>query len=177
MRKFLTLFVILFTFTNAKGNTDVYDKLVTEVDSYIQSISSSSQLEGKTVVDMCLKHDIDIIFVLAQGQIESQYGTTGTARRTNSVFNVGAYDGTSYKTQIKRGFGFKHPNESVEPYIMLLKNSYLVNGVNTDKLLKNFVNKSGLRYATSLGYENALRNVYNRINKTTNIKHYQSMLD
>lgn len=178
MKKFLLLVFVAFnvSFISAKDESDYYAKLITEVDAYIQNISSESQLEGKMVVDMCLKHDVDIVFVLAQGQIESHYGTAGAASRTNSVFNVGAYDGTSSKTQISRGFGFEHPNDSVEPYLILLKNNYLVNGTCTESLLRNFVNKNGQRYATYSGYEQALRSVYNKINKTTNIKHYQSLM-
>ena len=178
MKKILLLFFVLFAvgFNSVRGEDDNYAKLITEVDTYIQNISSASQLEGKMVVDMCLKHEVDIIFVLAQGQIESHYGTAGTAKKTNSVFNVGAYDGTSSRTQIKGGYGFEHPNDSVEPYLILLKNNYLVNGTCTDSLMRNFVNKNGQRYATYTGYEQALRSVYNKINKTTNIKHYQSLL-
>lgn len=178
MRRILLILTILITtcFNSVASGDDYYTKLVVEVDSYIDRISPSSKLDGKVIVDMCIKYDIDIMFVLAQGQIESHFGTTGTAKRTNSVFNVGAFDGRSSSTQINKGFGFTHPNESVEPYLILLTNNYLVNGMNTNKLMYNYVNKYGHRYASSRGYEQMLRCVYNSINKNTNIKQYQSLL-
>lgn len=187
MRKILLLFISIFTFTNIMGeneitqpidytNNIVYPNLINEVDTYIDKISPSSKLDGKTVVDMCIKYNIDIMFVLAQGQIESHFGTTGTARKTNSVFNVGAFDGYSSNTQIKKGYGFDHPNDSVEPYLILLINNYLVNDKNTDDLMYNYVNKYGQRYASHTGYEKMLRSVYNKINKTTNINHYQNLI-
>jgi flagellum-specific peptidoglycan hydrolase FlgJ len=178
MKKILLLLTILLTtyFNGIASGGDYYTKLVGEVDSYIDRISPSSKLDGKVVVDMCLKYDIDIMFVLAQGQIESHFGTTGTARKTNSVFNVGAFDGRSSSAQIKRGFGFEHPNDSVEPYLILLSNNYLVNGISVNNLMYNYVNKYGQRYASHTEYEKMMRSVYNRINKTTNIKHYQSLL-
>ena len=157
-------------------NNIVYPNLINEVDTYIDKISPSSKLDGKTIVDMCIKYNIDIMFVLAQGQIESHFGTTGTARKTNSVFNVGAFDGYSSNTQIKKGYGFDHPNDSVEPYLILLINNYLVNDKKTDDLMYNYVNKYGQRYASHIGYEKMLRSVYNKINKTTNINHYQSLI-
>ena len=124
---------------------------------------------------MCLKYDIDIIFVLAQGQAESHFGTAGTARKTNSVFNVGAYNGHSASKQISNGFGFKHPNDSVEPYILLLMDYYLVNKTTND-LLYNYVNIYNMRYASNLAYEKFLRSIYNTINKKTNINYYQNKL-
>lgn len=149
--------------------------LITEVDNYIKQVAPTSKLSGKIIVDNCLKYNIDIIFVLAQGQAESHFGTKGTAKYTNSVFNVGAYNGHSANTQRKNGFGFNHPDESVEPYILLLINNYLVNKTTND-LLYNYVNKYNMRYASNPEYEKFLRNIYNNINKKTNIKLYQSQL-
>lgn len=187
MRKILLLFISIFTFTNIMGeneitqpidytNNIVYPNLINEVDTYIDKISPSSKLDGKTIVDMCIKYNIDIMFVLAQGQIESHFGTTGTARKTNSVFNVGAFDGHSAARQTKNGYAFEHPNDSVEPYLILLTNNYLVNDKNTNDLMYNYVNKYNQRYASDKNYEIMLRSVYNKINKTTNINHYQSSI-
>ena len=61
-------------------------------------------------------------------QVESHYATKGTAKKTNSVFNVGAYDGHSARKQIKNGFGYDNPNDSIEPYLILITSNYLVNG-------------------------------------------------
>lgn len=147
----------------------VKTQLITEVDTYINTIAPSSKLDGEIVVDMCCEYNVDIAFVLAQGQIESHFGTTGTARKTNSVFNVGAYDGYSAAKQRANGFGFSHPNESVEPYLILLTNNYLVNGKTINDLMVSYINYLGMRYASDTRYEYMLRSVYNKINSKTNI--------
>lgn len=147
----------------------VKTQLINEVDTYINTIAPSSKLDGEIVVDMCYEYNVDIAFVLAQGQIESHFGTAGTARKTNSVFNVGAYDGYSATKQRANGFGFSHPNESVEPYLILLTNNYLVNGKTVNDLMYAYVNHLGMRYASDTRYEYMLRSVYNKINSKTNI--------
>lgn len=147
----------------------VKTQLIIEVDTYINTIAPSSNLDGEIVVDMCCEYNIDIAFVLAQGQIESHFGTTGTASKTNSVFNVGAYDGYSAAKQRANGFGFSHPNESVEPYLILLTSKYLVNGKTINDLMYAYVNHLGMRYASDTRYEYMLRSVYNKINSKTNI--------
>ena len=147
----------------------VKTQLITEVDTYINTIAPSSKLDGEIVVDKCCEYNVDIAFVLAQGQIESHFGTTGTARKTNSVFNVGAYDGYSAAKQRANGFGFSHPNESVEPYLILLTNKYLVNGKTINDLMVSYINYLSMRYASDTRYEYMLRSVYNKINSKTNI--------
>lgn len=147
----------------------VKTQLINEVDTYINTIAPSSKLDGEIVVDKCCEYNVDIAFVLAQGQIESHFGTTGTARKTNSVFNVGAYDGYSASKQRANGFGFSHPNESVEPYLILLTNNYLVNGKTINDLMVSYINYLGMRYASDTRYEYMLRSVYNKINSKTNI--------
>lgn len=147
----------------------VKTQLITEVNTYINTIAPSSKLDGEIVVDKCCEYNVDIAFVLAQGQIESHFGTTGTARKTNSVFNVGAYDGYSAAKQRANGFGFSHPNESVEPYLILLTSNYLINGKTINDLMVSYINYLGMRYASDTRYEYMLRSVYNKINSKTNI--------
>lgn len=164
--------------TNNEENTTIIENnidtnknaLVDEVNNYIKHIAPSSVLNGETIVDLCYTYDVDIIFVLAQGQIESHYGTRGTASKTHSVFNVGAYDGYSASQQKKNGFGFSHPDESVEPYLQLLTTKYLVNGKTEKDLMNSYVNYLGMRYASNGNYEIMLKSVYKNIDKKTNIK-------
>lgn len=173
MKKLIILFsIFIVNICNAQISKQL---LINEVNSYIKTIAPTSKLTGECIVDKCLYYNIDIIFVLAQGQIESHYGTAGTAKNTNSVFNIGAYDGHSASTQRKNGFGFNHPNDSVEPYLKVLINDYLVNKTTND-LLYNYVNKYNMRYASNPEYEKFLRSIYNNISKKTNIKLYQSQL-
>lgn len=163
---------------NNKKNNEIIENnndtnknvLVDEVNNYIKHIAPTSVLNGETIVDLCYTYDVDIIFVLAQGQIESHYGTRGTASKTHSVFNVGAYDGYSASQQKNNGFGFSHPDESVEPYLQLLTTKYLVNGKTEKDLMNSYVNYLGMRYASNGNYEIMLRSVYKNIDKKTNIK-------
>ena len=94
--------------------------LVDEVQRYIDSVAPTSCLRAIVVVDNCIKYDIDVCFVLAQGQKESHFGTQGLARKTNSVWNVFAFDGQSLEQIHKKG-KYDTPDDSVEPYMELLK--------------------------------------------------------
>lgn len=143
--------------------------LIDEVDKYIYSIAPSSCLNGLTIVEVCDEYDIDVIFVLAQGQIESHYGTRGIASKTNSVFNVHSFDGVSADQIISSGKGYKHPDFSVRPYLKLLQERYLVEGKTERDMFRKFVDKNGHRYASAADYENKLLNTYAKIDSVTNI--------
>ena len=145
------------------------NELFNEVDSYIKNIAPQSSLDGYVVMEECLENSIDICFVLAQGEQESHFGTTGLARKTNSVFNVYAFDGLSHNEISSQG-KYKHPNYSVKPYIELLKSDYLVNGKTEYDLMDGeYVNKNGARYASSETYEKSLLNKYTKIRQNTKI--------
>ena len=183
MKKYiLALLVCTFTYIviankdNDSTHNIVEHALVKEVGDYINKVSPRSNLTPKTVVDKCIEHDIDIIFVLAQGQIESNFGTAGIASSTNSVWNVNSYDGRSAQHIIRKGLGYEHPDHSIEPYIYLLKSRYLTNGRTEYDLMNKFTASSGHRYASSPIYEYQLKSLYNRIHSTTNIKHLQTHL-
>lgn len=143
--------------------------IVSEVDSYIDRIAPLNKIDSEMLFTLCDEYNIDVRFVIAQGQIESHFATKGTARKTNSIFNVGAYDGHSASRQNRNGFGFSDPNESIEPYLLLLTNDYLVNGKTEFDMMKHYANKLGMRYASNPQYEKMLKSVYNRINRETNL--------
>lgn len=143
--------------------------LANEISKYINKVAPKSKLNSRNIIDLCDKYDVDIRLVLAQGHIESHFGTKGTAKRTNSVFNVGAFDGHSANKQIKNGYGFTHPDYSVEPYLKLLKERYLVNNKTEQDLLKRFVDKNGNRYASAPQYESYLRAKWRHFDNQTNI--------
>lgn len=142
---------------------DARDALAIEVHEYISTIAPRAEIDPYILIDLCTEYNIDVAFVLAQGQIESHYATKGTASRTNSIFNVGAYDGHSAARQCRNGFGFENPNDSIEPYLILLTNDYLVNGKTINDLMTNYVNYLGMRYASNRKYESQLKSVYNKI--------------
>ena len=147
-------------------------ELVKEVKAYIDSVAPTSNLTGYAVVDYSEKYDLDIKFVLAQGQIESHFGTTGMALKTNSVFNVGAYDSASYDN-INGKFKYKHPDYSIEPYMRLLYRDYITGTKTELDLMAKYINKNGKRYSSNTNYENDLLNLYKSIDKTTRITELQ----
>ena len=146
--------------------------LVKEVKSYIDSIAPTSSLNGYAIVEYCEKYDLDIKFVLAQGQIESHFGTTGMAIKTNSVFNVGAYDKLTIE-QINGKFKYKHPDYSIEPYMKLLYNDYIRGSKTELDLMAKYVNMNGKRYSSNTNYERDMLNLYAKIDKETNISNLQ----
>lgn len=171
---------------NQKGHFTVYEEqltlkyqgakcaLVDETQRYIDSVAPSSCLRAIVVVDNCLKYDIDVCFVLAQGQKESHFGTQGLARKTNSVWNVFAFDGKTID-QIHKDGKYGSPDESVEPYMKLLSSRYLVNKTEYD-LLDEYVDVHGKRYASDENYETALTAIFGRIKQQTKIDAYSQQL-
>ena len=98
----------------------------------------------------------------AQAHLESHFGVTNRAQKTNSIFSVGAYDDgrdiVRYKTK----------DDSVEAYIKLMNNDYLSNkSVNQLISNKGFVNSNGDRYASNKNYERDIRATMNGIVKKT----------
>lgn len=147
-------------------------ELVRVVKNYIDSVAPTSNLNGYAIVENCEKYDLDIKFVLAQGQIESHFGTTGMSVKTNSVFNVGAYDKLSVEN-VNGKFKYKHPDYSIEPYMKLLYRDYISGSKTELDLMAKYVNKSGKRYASNANYERDILNLYQKIDKMTNISELQ----
>ena len=152
-----------------KKQQEAKDSLIVEVNNYINKIAPKNNLSSEAIINACIENDINIIFVLAQAQLESRFGTKGIALKTNSVWNVMSYDGWSAEKIKKFGRGYSHPNESIQPYINLLKTRYLVNGKTEEDMMNNFIASSGHRYASNPKYEYQLKSIYNRIDKQTNI--------
>ena len=143
--------------------------IIAEIDNYMYCVAPGTEVCGATLFELCDNYNVDVRFAMAQAQVESHYATKGTAKKTKSVFNVGAYDGHSARRQIRNGFGYVDPNDSIEPYLILITTDYLVNGKTINDLMCNYVNKYNMRYASDRRYERTLRNVYNRINKNTDL--------
>ena len=142
--------------------------LVDEIDKYIKNVAPNSILNARILLETCEEYNIDIKFVLAQGHVESHFGTKGMALKTNSVFNVFAYDGKNYSQICKKG-KYSHPDHSIRPYLELLVNDYMVEGKSEYDLLDEFVNKNGDRYASAQDYERKLNNTFINISDSTNI--------
>ena len=149
-------------------------QLVDEVQNYINTVAPTSNLRACVLVDACEKYNIEVKFALAQGEIESHFGTKGLASKTNSVWNVGAYDGHFY-SKIMGTYKYSHPNESIEPYLKLLYEKYLTNEVE-EGLLRNFVDHNGNRFASDKNYEERLRYKYKYIGNNTQIDSLSAQL-
>ena len=151
----------------------VKSDLVDATQNYIDSIAPNSNLRALILVEKCEEYKIPITFVLAQGELESKFGTTGLAYRTNSIWNVGAYDNYDIKDiKIK----YENPNDSVEPYLSLLNSNYL-NGKTVEDLFDSFTDINGNRYATDKYYESKLKTIHNHILTNHNIDSLQARLN
>jgi hypothetical protein len=155
------------------------EKLIDEVDFYMKSIAPTEKLDARLLVHLCDQYEMDITFVIAQAILESHIGTKGRAIRTNSVWNVGTYDnGITHYT-------YPSPNESIEPYLKLLKKRYMIKitarGDTLQRDIGNlivdsgFVNHEGKRFATSPVYESFLRYWLLQIQMNSKIKLYQDI--
>lgn len=145
------------------------EALAIEIDKYIETVAPTADIDALNLIDLCSEYNVDIRLALVQAHVESHFGTKGTATRTNSIFNVGAYDGYSASKQIKNGYGYKHPDYSVEPYLRLLTTRYLIDGKTEEDLLDNFVDVNGNRYASCSTYENLLKSKWDKIDSISDI--------
>ena len=141
--------------------------LVKEVQNYIDSVAPTSNLRAYAIVDECERFNIDLVFVLTQGEIESHFGTKGLGSKLNNVFNIGVFDGLS-ADKINKQYKFDYPNQSIEPYLELLNERYLVNKVEAD-LMNKYVDVNGKRYDSNPDYENMFKTKYNYICNNTTI--------
>lgn len=135
------------------------DALVDVVDSYIKEIAPSSVMNGIAFVNKCDEYNMNLFFVIAQAQIESSFATKGLGQKMNSAFNVKAYDGKGSKYMDK----YDHPDDSIEPYIILVKKNYLGDSKTEMDLMNNYVNFEGKRYATNPDYEEMMLSTYKKL--------------
>ena len=142
--------------------------LTDSINKYIKIISPTSIVNGEKILEACDKYNLDVNFVLAQGQLESHFATKGLAMKTNSIFNVWAFDGNTIETVSGKG-KYSHPDHSIIPYARLLNDRYLVDGKTEMDMLDNFIDSFGNRYASSPDYENKLLNIYKNVDNIVNI--------
>ena len=135
------------------------DVLVDVVDSYIKEVAPSSIMNGIAFVNKCDEYNMNLFFVMAQAQVESAFATKGLGQKMNSAFNVKAYDGKGSKYMDK----YHHPDESIEPYIVLIKNDYMGDSKTEMDLMDNYVNFEGKRYATNPDYESMILSTYKKL--------------
>ena len=139
-------------------------KLIEEVEGYIyKGFPKTNKTIPQSIVEKGLENNVDIIFMMAQTQIETSFGLAGAGRETSrrSLFGVALRKYGSY-------------DEAIGDYVDILKKKYLVNGKTEKHLMNNYVTKGGSRYAGNPKYEVELRSAYNRIRSKTKIKTLQT---
>jgi len=142
----------------------IKNELISEVENYIFNNYPKTHKDVPTlIVENGLENDIDILFMMAQTQQETGYGTLGAGRESSrrSLFGVAVRKYTNYEN-------------AVVDYIRILKKSYLTNGRTEQHLMKRYVTSHGGRYAGDPNYEATLRKTYNTISKQTKIKELQN---
>ena len=120
----------------------------------------TTKLTPEAIVTACEQNDFSIPFTIAIANLESCFGQTPRSKITNSVFSVGSYDNG------KNVCTYSTPDESIVPFIKIIKKDYLQNGEKTlsDLLVPNqFVNMNGHRYAKNPKYEGQIKSIMNRI--------------
>lgn len=138
-------------------------QLVDEVTAYVNNKFPTASTEIPTLlVDYGLNNNIDIVFMMAQTEIETGFGTVGIGRHKSrkSLFGI-------YKT-------YQSYEECVQHYVATLFKHYLTRGRTTDDLMKKYVTTGGLRYAEAESYEVKISSAHRAINKKTNVKTLQS---
>ena len=156
-------------YNNPYGINNIdYENIVNKKKLVKEYISDILSKHGKTLSDLrfnpdnlviaSYQYDYDLPLLLAQLQVESHFGTTERARRTNSMFSIGAYD--DGRDVVK----YADQDSSIIPFIKTIKREYLMNGEKeVDQLLQNFVNYEGNRYALNPKYESELAKTRNSI--------------
>ena len=130
--------------------------LIAKVNGYIKGVAPRSKMSGENIVDLCIKHDFDITLLLAQGHLETHFGTY-----SNSCFGVSG-----------RRHRHRHPDDSVEEYIILMKQSYISRRTTEQALAAN-MNKEGSKkffYSESSNYGKTVAGIRRKIIKRTDLK-------
>lgn len=140
--------------------------MIDEVQNFIDNNAPKAHKDiAPLLVDNALEHNIDIAFIMAQAQFETNFGTAG-AGRPSSRYSLFGVTGK-----------FKDYEDAINKYITLLQNYYLIKGKTEQHLMTNYVNSSGNRYAANQNYESRLRDYYNGIIKKSNIRDIQIEYD
>ena len=146
-----------------KKRDSIKNELIDEVEKYIYKIAPRTKESiPSSIVENGLFHDIDIMFMVAQTQIETTFGTMGAGRESSrrSLFGVAIRRYDTY-------------DNAINDYCKLLKKSYLTKGRTEQHLMKKYTTTGGGRYAGDPNYEATLSKTYKFIDKATNIRELQ----
>lgn len=139
------------------------------IQGFIDEYSDGkSPITAQDVMDVSAKYGVPVELILAQGRLESNFGTKGRGARTKNIYNVGnvtagdtmAKDSTEQK-KYSRDMG--DWVNGLESYADLMLRKYRPADGNWNKLLEEFVNNDGNRYATDTNYEKTLSSIISSI--------------
>ena len=83
---------------------DGKEKMSKSLDNYIGTVAPQSGMNAISFINECEEYDIDLFFVIAQCQLESNFATTGLGAKTRSAFNIKAYECKSRDFRPAEGF-------------------------------------------------------------------------
>jgi hypothetical protein len=114
------------------------------------------------IVSIALENDFDICFMMAQTQLETNFGLLGIGKSRKSMFGISkTYE--SYEI-------------CINDYVQTVQTKYLGSKKTHHHLMKNYVTLRGARYAENENYESELKHVYNHIYKHTAIAGLQKQI-
>ena len=142
----------------------IAEQLISEVEEYLKKQSPNAhKFISKYLVQAGLNHNIDICFMMAQTQLETNFGTVGVGRESSrrSLFGIAARRYVDYES-------------ATNDYCKLLHKRYLKKGRTEKHLMTKYVTHSGARYAGNPNYEAELSRTYKDIVRKTNIRTLQT---
>ena len=142
----------------------IQEVIINEVANYLKKQSPSThKFIPKYLVKAGLNNNIDICFMMAQTQLETNFGTLGAGRESSrrSLFGIAARKYNNYEV-------------AINDYCKILQKSYLGKGRTEKHLMTKYVTHGGARYASNPKYEAELSKTYKDIIKKTNIRSLQA---